>query len=151
MRVITIFRAMAWFGVIVVFWSLNIRWGTDVNLPNGPPRPWHTTVVGAGLLAFIAALALSVSGRGGKAPHWIARAIAGLAAAGILFIAWSLYREAHSGAIGNDVDAVAGTGWTWLLAGGGMVSSAAIGALGLQTEGKDRDKGKSKGKRGKRR
>lgn len=129
MRVLTIFRAMAWFGVIVVFWSLNVRWGTNVDLPNGPPTQWHRAVVGAGLLAFIAAMALSVSGRGGNPPSWIARGIAGVASLIILAIAWSLYSKAKDPMY---ADMVGGTGWTWLAGGAGMVSSAVIGTLGLQ-------------------
>lgn len=140
MRVLTLFRAMAWFGVIVVFWSLNVRWGTDVNLPNGPPTQWHRAVVGAGLLAFIAALALSVSGRGGNPPSWIARGVAGAASLIIIIIAWSLYSKAT----GMYEDMVGGTGWTWLAGGAGMVSSAVIGTLGLQ---KMPEKKSSQGKR----
>lgn len=128
MRAITLFRALAWFGVAVVFWSLNLRWGSSVDVGAGPPAAWHRSVVGAGLLAVLAALALSVSGRKGNPPSWAFRGVAGACAAGILLIAWRIYAQA------DDVlaDAIKGPGWTWLLAGGAMVLGAVIGTLGLK-------------------
>lgn len=152
MRVLTIFRAMAWFGVVVVFWSLNVRWGTDVNLPNGPPTQWHKAVVGCGLLAFIAAIALSASGRRGNPPSWLARGIAGGCALIIVIIAYSLYSKAAGNPMYEDM--AAGTGWTWLAGGAGMVSSAVIGTLGLQKLPEKKNKGgkrRSGGKSRKRR
>ena len=146
MRVLTIFRAMAWFGVIVVFWSLNVRWGADLNLPNGPPNHSHKAVVGAGLLALIAALALSVSGRGGNPPSWIARGIAGVASLIIIAIVWSLYSKASDPTY---AEMIGGTGWTWLAGGGGMIASAVIGTLGLQKVPEKQDnKSRKKGSKG---
>jgi hypothetical protein len=128
MRAITIFRAFAWLGVAIVFWSLNMRWGSSLDVGNGPPQPWHRTVVGAGLLAFIAALALSVSGRGGDPPGWVARAVAAVCAALVLLLAWRLYGRAE----GMFADAIEGTGWTWMMAGGGLVAGGVIGSFGLK-------------------
>ncbi len=54
-------RAAAWIGAVVVGWSLNIRWGDDEFLGNGPPATYHKHVVGAMLLAFMAALLISLS------------------------------------------------------------------------------------------
>ena len=143
MNLLTLFRGMAWFGVVVVFWSLNVRWGTDLDVPKGAPKIWHRTVVGAGLLSFIAALALSVSGRKGLPPSWLARGVAGGAALIALYIAWSLYSDAT----GIRADWVGGTGWTWMAAGIGMVTGAVVGSLGLKAPEKPARK-KSGGKGG---
>ena len=123
------FRAMAWLGVAVVFWSLNMRWGVDPNLPNGPPGQWERPVVGAGLLAMISALAISVSGRKHTPPSWLARGIA--VTAGALIIAVALYLRSNALATGFGDAMLGGSGWIWLLAGGGLVLGAAAGTLGL--------------------
>jgi hypothetical protein len=128
MRAITIFRAFAWFGVAIVFWSLNMQWGSSLDVGSGPPQPWHRTVVGAGLLAFVAAVALSVSGRGGNPPGWVARAVAAACALLVLFLAWRL----HGRAEGLLADAINGAGWTWMMAGGGLVAGGVIGSFGLK-------------------
>lgn len=142
MRALTLFRAMAWFGVVVVFWSLNVRWGTDIDVRGGPPSLWHRTVVGCGLLGFLAALALSVSGRKGAPPAWWARGVAGGASLLMLFLAWRLYQGITTGV---NPDAVRGTGFTWMVAGSGMVLSAVIGTLGMKPpEPKNKDHGKGK-------
>lgn len=143
MQLLTLFRGMAWFGVLVVFWSLNVRWGTDINLPSGPPSRWHRAVVGTGLLSFIAAFCLSVSGRKGAPPSWIARGIAGGAALISLIIAWSLYSKAE----GIYADWIAGTGWTWMVAGCGMITGAVIGSMGLKPARKSSNKSGKRGKR----
>lgn len=128
MRPITLFRAMAWLGVALVFWSLNVQWGSNADAGAGPPAMWHRTVVGAGLLSFIAAMAMSLSGRKDRPPSWLARAIAGIGAAAILFIAYRLRMQAE----GPLADTVRGQGWTWLVAGGGLVASAVVGSLGIK-------------------
>jgi hypothetical protein len=127
---LTFIRAVAWFAVVVLFWSLNIRWGTDLDVNAGPPGQWERHVVGAGLLAAVAALALSVSGRRGNPPSWLARGVAFGAAALILTIGLLLRREAQSAITGADL--IAGAGWTWMMAGGGFALSAAILALTLK-------------------
>lgn len=126
--ILTLIRAVAWFGVFVVFWSLNVRWGTDINVGNGPPGQWERQVVGSGLLALVAALALSVSGRRGNPPSWTARGIALAAAVLILGIALLLRSRAMSGF----EDLVAGPGWTWMLSGGGFMLAAATLAMSLK-------------------
>jgi hypothetical protein len=133
MRAITLFRAFAWLGVAIVFWSLNMQWGSSTEVGSGPPLPWHRTVVGAGLLAFIAAVTLSVSGRGGNPPGWVARAVAALCAALVLLLAWRLYGRAE----GMFADAIEGAGWTWMMAGGGLVAGGVIGSFGLKPSDAD--------------
>jgi hypothetical protein len=128
MRPITLFRALAWFGVVVVFWSLNIQWGTDIDAGNGPPTVWHRTVVGAGLLSFIVALILSIAGRKGNPPGWPARIAATAGAALVLFLGWRLHGQAD----GPYTDAIAGPGWTWLMVGGALLAGAVIGTMGLK-------------------
>lgn len=130
MRAITMFRAAAWLGTAVVFWSLNVRWGTNLDLPNGPPGQWERLVVGAGVLSLLAALAISVSGRKGNPPSWTARGI-GLASA-LLVIGIALHLRSTAQAVGFTSDLLGGQGWTWLLAGGGLVLGAVAGTLGLK-------------------
>jgi hypothetical protein len=126
--ILTLIRAVAWFGVFVVFWSLNVRWGTDINVGVGPPGQWERHVVGSGLLAMVAALALSFSGRRGNPPSWTARGIALGAGALIVAIALLLRSRALSGF----EDLIAGPGWTWLLSGGGFVLAASTLAMSLK-------------------
>jgi hypothetical protein len=126
--ILTLIRAVAWFGVFVVFWSLNVRWGTDLNVDTGPPGQWERHVVGAGLLAFVAALALSVSGRRGNPPNWTARGIA--LGAGVLIVAIALLLRSR--AMSGFEDLIAGAGWTWMLSGGGFVLAAATLAMSLK-------------------
>ena len=130
MRAITLFRALAWFGTIIVWSSLIlVRWGNDPNLPAGPPGQWEKLVVGAGLLATLAALAISVSGRKRVPPSWRARAVSAVGAALVLIIAFYLRSDALAT---NYAHLLSGQGWTWLLAGGGMVLGAAVGTFGLK-------------------
>lgn len=136
MRAITLFRAIAWLGVAIVFWSLNVRWGSNMDVGAGPPAGWHRTVVGAALLTMIAALLLSISGRRGNPPSWIARAVSGACAGAVLLIAWYLRAQAE----GPFADAIQGPGWVWLLAGGGLITSAVVGTLGLKTQVKKSNK-----------
>jgi len=88
---------------------------------------WHRMVVGAGLLAFIGALAISISGRNGHPPHIIARMIALTAAVLVLVIAWRIY----AGAVGPLQNAIQGAGWRWLVGGGGLLLGGAAGMFGL--------------------
>lgn len=156
MRMLTLFRGMAWFGVVVVFWSLNMRWGTKIYDGSGPPNYWHREVVGCGLLALIAALSISLSGRKRNSPSWVARGIAAVCGLLVLFIAWRM----HANATMMTEDRLGGTGWTWLLAGGGLVAGAVLGTFGLPAAGKSKTSGsnaksktrnKSKSRSGKRR
>jgi hypothetical protein len=131
MRAITIFRALAWTGTMIVFGSLVlVRWGENPNLPSGPPGQWEKLVVGAGLLAVLSALAISVSGRRRVPPSWAARAVAAVSAALVLGIAFHLRSDAL--ATGFAADLLSGQGWIWLVAGGGMVLGAVIGTFGLK-------------------
>ena len=129
MRLITIFRAFAWLGMVVIFWSLNLRWGAEEGLPGGPPTVlWERLVVAAGLLAIVSALSLSISGRKDIPPSWTARGVAFVAAFFAVVIAFYLW----SNATGILENATRGQGWTWLMAGAGLVSGAVVGSLGLK-------------------
>ena len=48
--VVTIARAVAWIGVLIVFWSMNVQWGDDADAGKGPPIQFKRYVVGAILL-----------------------------------------------------------------------------------------------------
>ncbi len=131
MRAITMFRAAAWFGVAVVLGSLVlVRWGENPNLPPGPPGHWERSVVGACLLAIVAALALSVSGKKRIPPSVAARAVAAIAAGLVVGIA--LWLRSQALATGFVPDLLGGQGWLWLTAGGSMLFGAAIGTFGLK-------------------
>ncbi|MEM9487794.1 MAG: hypothetical protein AAGC55_01555 [Myxococcota bacterium] len=130
MRAITMFRAMAWLGVAIIFWSLNVQWGVDADVRAGPPAvSWERLVVGAGVLALIAALSLSVSGRKQIPPSWRARGIAGICA--LLAVVIALHMRFNL-AIGARESAVEGAGWMWLLCGGGIAVGAVLGTFGLK-------------------
>lgn len=131
MRAITLFRAMAFTGTVVVWSSLVlVRWGENPNLPPGPPGQWEESVVAAGLLATLASLALVVSGRKNVPPGWGPRAVAGIGAAIVLGIAF--YLRSNAVATGLADSLLSGQGWTWLTAGGGLVLGAAVGSFGLK-------------------
>jgi hypothetical protein len=144
MRAITFFRGAAWLGAAVVFWSLNVRWDADPTTGGGPPAQWERHVVGAALLAVIAALALSVSGRGERPPSWVARGVAAAGAVGVIGIALYLRYTAKV----QDIEyRLLGQGWTWLLAGGGLVLGAVVGSLGLRPAEKDEPRRKKRRRR----
>lgn len=131
MRAITVFRALAWAGAMIVWGSLIlVRWGENPNLPSGPPGQWEEMVVAAGLLATLAALAISVSGRKRVPPSWGARAVSAACAVVIVGLAW--YMRSDALATGFAANLLTGQGWTWLFAGGGMVLGAAAGTFGLK-------------------
>ena len=109
-------RAVAWIGVVVVGWSLNLRWGDDVNVPNGPGPLYQKQVVGAMLLALLAALAISVSQK------WIAKGVAVAAGAGGALIAITLRSNAPD-------TVTSGAGWLWMAAGAGAALFATAAAL----------------------
>jgi hypothetical protein len=130
MRLITIFRGLAWFGTLIVFGSLVlVRWGADPNLPGGPPGTVEKLVVGACLLAVLSAMAISVSGRKRIPPSWTARIIAAASALAIVII--TFYIRSHAVSTGF-TDLLGGQGWSWLLAGGGLLLGAAVGTFGLK-------------------
>lgn len=152
MRMLTVVRAVAWFGVAITFWSNNVLWGNDIDTGVGPPGQWQRQVVGAGCLALIAAFALSVSGRRGNPPSWIARGVAVASSLGVLLIGYLLRRDA----LGGFPHLIEGPGWTWMFAGGGFVLAASVMALGLtpaetkspaKSGGKPGGSGKNRGKR----
>lgn len=145
MRMLTVARAIAWFGVVVTFWANNVLWGNDIDTGVGPPGQWQRQVVGAGCLALIAAIALSASGRRGNPPSWLARGIATASSLGILLLAYLLRRDA----LGGFPHLIEGPGWTWMFAGGGFVLAGSVMALGLKPApaAKPSGAGKKRGKR----
>ncbi|WP_428261786.1 hypothetical protein [Haliangium sp.] len=131
MRPITLFRAAAWLGVVVVSSSLLLaRWGVDPNLPIGPPALWERLVVGACLLALVSAMALSVSGRKRVPPSWAARAVAVAAAAGVTGLGVYMRQDALGKGFAGDM--LSGQGWLWLMCGAGILTGAALGSFGLK-------------------
>lgn len=147
MRPITAIRAVAWFATAIAGWSLMVRWGSDSGTPNGPPVHWEREVVGAALLAGIAALLLSFSGAGGR-QRWFTRGIAAACSAATVGIALNL----RASALGTGFpDLIEGPGWTWLSAGGALSLVAAVAALLLpRTKRKVKVSGKKARRRRKR-
>lgn len=126
---LTLLRAVAWLGAAITFWALNVKWGVEADVGVGPPGHWERHVTGAALLAFTGAMALTISGRGGRPPRLWARGITLACGAGIILIALLLRRDAFAEGFDH---LIAGPGWTWMFAGGGLVSAAALGAFGLK-------------------
>jgi hypothetical protein len=141
MRPLTFLRAFAWLGAAVTFWSLNVKWGVSADVGAGPPGQWERHVVGAALLAFTGALALSISGRGGYPPALWARLVSLGSGAGIIVIAFVLRRDAFAEGFDH---LITGPGWTWMFAGGGLISASALGAFGIKPPDDKNDRGKKR-------
>ena len=120
--------------------SLVLQWSTKADVHSGPPGQWERHVVGAALLAGIAAISLSFSGRKGNPPNWVARIIAAGCAVGAVGIAYYLRSNAHSTGFTH---LLGGSGWIWLLAGSLGSLSAATFALALKPA--EASKGPGKG------
>jgi hypothetical protein len=129
MRAITVIRAVAWIGVVVAGWSMNLVWGPDPAVGKGPPAHWERWVVGATLLGVIAAMVLSIAGRKEQPPSWRSRGVALAAALSGIAIALLLLRNARASGFAH---LIAGDGWPWLAAGTGVTLAAAIAALFLR-------------------
>ena len=113
-------------------WSLNIRWGLDAMGRTGAPPQFERHVVGAALLAAVAAVALAFA-----APHRAsarkAAIIATAAALGSHAIAWWIRSLA---AATGQPQLTTGAGWLWLVTGTGLAIAAAAGALFLKAPAK---------------
>lgn len=126
MRPLTLIRAVAWLGVLIAGWSLNVKWGTEAAVGNGPPGHWERQVVGAVLLVAIGAVILMAMGRRGAAPGWLARGLATVLSLGGVLISVFLRQSANNSGF---TDLIAGPGWTWLFAGCGLTVAACLGGL----------------------
>jgi hypothetical protein len=122
---LAIARAVAWAGVFVVFWSMNVQWGNDADAGKGPPIQFKRYVVGAILLGLVAAGALTVSYFRSKPPGPIARGVAVAGALAVLLIAWLVRRDA----LQDFPHLIQGSGWRWLVAGGGLILAGASLAI----------------------
>ncbi len=130
---LTVLRGLAWLGVVVAGWSVNLRWGDDPALGSGAPSMWERHVVGAALLAAIAALAISVSGRGGEPPRLPYRIAGALAAGSAFAVALSMYlRVTRNELYEHMAGIVGGPGFSWLIAGTGISLVAAAATLALR-------------------
>lgn len=118
----SIVRGLAVLSVALTAWSLNVRWGAGDTVRGGPPMQWERHVVGAALLAAIAAVLVWLATR--EAAHRLLRVAACAAALGPGVIALVLRRDATASDLTN---LVAGPGWTWLAAGAGLAVLAAAG------------------------
>lgn len=125
MRAITFIRGVSLVGVVVVGWSMTLRWG---DIGAGPPAQWERQVVGAVVLGLICAGCLMFMGAAGTRRSWIARGIAAAAAALGVLLAVLLWRDATSSGFPH---LLAGAGWRWMLGGTGLCMAAAISALSV--------------------
>jgi len=112
-------RAATWVGVVVVGWSLNVRWGDDVLLPNGPPATYHKHVVGAMLLAFAAAVLISISQ---KVPYRVAGCTAAVLAGVIAVVIKT----------GAPETVTSGVGLLWMTIGAGLTVIGSGATLALE-------------------
>jgi len=128
-KTLTVARAVAWIGVALVGWSLNIRWGDDIFLGNGPPATYHKNIVGALLLAFGAALAISVS------RAWPAKGLGIVAAVGCAAIALTVRT-------GAPATVTSGAGWIWMAAGASSVLLGAVAAIAVRAPAAKKSRGK---------
>ena len=127
MKPLTILRAAAWLGFVLIGWSLNLRWGADPALPTGPPAHFERPVVGAMLLGLVAAFSLSISGsvRSGRPPALWAKGLSILAAVGAaILIGWLQTRGPST--------TLSGSGWLWSASGAALVLGATSAALALR-------------------
>jgi hypothetical protein len=125
---LTIIRAFHWIAAVLTGWSLNVLWGVDSATGSGAPPQWERHVVGAALLLGIAALAISLSGRGGKPPSRPALAIALAGPAGALGLSLLLRSKAIGGQMPHLVE---GPGWKWMSAGAVLGLCAALASMVL--------------------
>jgi hypothetical protein len=139
MRPITVIRAIAWTAAVIAGYSLMVRWGTDPDVRSGPPAHWERQVVGAIVLAFLAAVMLMLSGSGSR-QRWLTRGLAAAFAVGTAGIALSLRSKALSSGFPDLID---GDGWSWLIGGGALSVGAAVASLLLPSK-KRKDKVGSK-------
>jgi hypothetical protein len=150
MRMITLLRGLAWLGVALAGWSVNLRWGADPALGSGAPGSWERTVVGATLLAAVAALAISVSGRRGKPPAMAYRIGAAAAATTAFGLAGSIYlRVTRTEVYEHMVGIVSGPGFAWLATGTFLtfVATAATFALRAPPDRRGASKRRTKRRR----
>lgn len=107
---------------------MSLRWGDEAAVGKGPPGQWERQVVGAALLLFVAALAMTFTARKRERPGTFALVIAALACGGALALAMSL----RAAALDNQQPyLLAGGGWTWMTAGACMGVAAVASALAL--------------------
>jgi len=124
-RVAAAARIIAWGAAFIVFWALNVRWGDDPSVGNGPPVQFQRQVVGAFLLALVGAGALTWSFFSGRNPGKVGRWMGAGAGGAVLLIAWWVRRDAMV----DFPHLLAGPGWHWLLGGGGLLLSASTLAM----------------------
>lgn len=129
LRLLTVIRAAAWIGVALAAWSVNLRWGDDPAVGSGAPGRWERHVVGAALLCGVAALVLSVSGRGGRPPAVWAKVVALATGGGAATVVLWLRSDASSSDFGH---LILGPGWTWLAVGASLALAAALACLPLR-------------------
>ncbi|MBT8496504.1 MAG: hypothetical protein KJO07_25880 [Deltaproteobacteria bacterium] len=140
MQPITVMRACAWLAVVLAGWSVNLRWGVDQMVRTGAPPQFERHVVGAALLAAIAALAL-IFAHPKRAVARKAAIVATIAALGSHAVAWWIRSLASTQGQPQLTD---GTGWMWLCAGTALAIASSAGAIFLKSEP---DRAKSKARR----
>jgi hypothetical protein len=120
-------RVLAVLSVAIAVWSLNVAWGDDPSLRGGPPAQWERQVVGAALLAGVAAALALYNSRPGA--HRAVRAAGLVAALGPGLVAIYLRSDASSMGLPQ---LLTGPGWTWLAVGSALALLAAASTFFIQ-------------------
>ena len=121
-------RLALWLSALACVMAMISVWGPDAGMRTGPPKQLERHVSGAILLAVIAAITLTSSGRGKHMPAWWARGVAaacGLAAIAVTFALRSKVRSEGTAHL------IEGAGWAWMLGGTVVVGLAGLGCLAL--------------------
>ena len=121
-------RLLLWLAALASIMAMISIWGPDANMAQGPPKQLERHVTGAILLAFVAAIALTSSGRGTSPPAWWARAVAAAGGVAALGVTFALRAKVRSEGTAHLIE---GAGWAWMLAGTAVAAAAGLGSLGL--------------------
>lgn len=125
LQAITPIRAAAWIAVVVAGWSLNIRWGLETTVRAAAPPQFERHIVGAALLALLAAAILMFASPRRKSAR-TAAFLALLLGAGSHAIAWWIRALASEQ---GHPQLTEGSGWTWLFTGTALSAAAGGAAL----------------------
>lgn len=121
-------RLLLWLAALACVVAMISVWGPEANMRSGPPKQLERHVAGAILLAVIAAITLTSSGRGKHMPAWWARGVAAACGVAAIAVTFALRAKVQSEGTAHLIE---GAGWAWMLAGTAVVSLAGVGSLAL--------------------
>lgn len=121
-------RLLLWLAALAAILAMLAVWGPDANMAQGPPKQLERHVTGVILLAIVAAIALTSSGRGTSPPAWWARGVAAVAGVAALAVTFAVRAKVQSEGTGHLIE---GAGWAWMLASSAVAALAGLGSLAL--------------------